>query len=170
MPLAYLGLGSNLGDRAENLAAARRSLERMRNTKLLRNAPTYETPPVGGPAGQGSFLNTVSLVETELTPQEFLKEIHKAERAIGRIREKEAERWGPRVIDIDILLWDGGRIEEENLTVPHPRLAERLFALLPLADLDKDLKHPGLNRTIGELLTTLTETDGTHEGIRRLPL
>ncbi len=167
MALVHLGLGSNLGDRERNLAEARRRLALVRDSSLLRNAPVYETPPVGGPEGQGRFLNSASLMMTGLSPHEFLREIHAVERSVGRLRESETVRWGPRVIDIDILLWDDAVIDGDELTVPHPRMAERAFVLLPLADLDRDLLHPTLDLTVGELLERL---DWNNEGIRRLPL
>lgn len=169
MALVYLGLGSNLGDRAAHLAAARRALAHLPDTSLLRNASLYETPPVGGPAGQGLFLNSVSAAETSLEPRELLREIHGIERAAGRLRENETVRWGARPLDIDILFWDDAVLEEEHLTIPHPRAAERLFVLLPMAELDRDFVHPKLGATVGQLLERLTETDGKHEGIRRLP-
>ncbi len=178
MAAVYLGLGSNLGDREAHLGAALSALARLRRTKLLRSAPVYETRPVGGPAGQGLFLNTACEVATALAPEEFLREIHAIERGVGRLREREAERWGPRVIDIDILFWGDAVMEEDDLIIPHPRLAERAFVLLPLADLEPGLRHPALGATVGELLlrlrggrkTTELELDWEHEGIRRLSL
>lgn len=176
MAQAYLALGSNLGDRAANLAAAREGLARLPSTTLLKTASVYETLPVGGPEGQGMFLNSAALVRTELPPHDFLRELHALERRVGRLRENETVRWGPRVIDIDILLWDDEIIDDETLTIPHPRMAERLFVLLPLAELDRDARHPVLNATAGELLTRLQNThenngtDEPNEGIRRLPL
>lgn len=167
MALAYLGLGSNLGDRRANLTSALRRLSELPDSTLLQSAGIYETPPVGGPAGQGMFLNSACLVKTSLTPQEFLREIHAIERALGRLREQEAVRWSARTMDIDILFWDDSVIDTAELTVPHPRAAERLFVLLPLAELNEDLRHPVLQTTIKELLN---KRDGSHEGIRRLPL
>lgn len=166
MALVYLGLGSNLGEREANLAAARNGLAQLRDTVLIDNARIYETPPVGGPSGQGMFLNSASLVETSLEPLEFLREIQEIERRVGRVREAEEVRWGPRVIDIDILLWDDAVFDEGELIVPHPRLAERAFVLLPLADLDGDMLHPVMELTVRELLQRI---DLENEGIRRLP-
>lgn len=167
MALVYLGLGSNLGDREANLSAARNGLAQLGGTVLINNAHIYETPPVGGPSGQGMFLNSVSLVETSLEPLELLREIQELERRIGRVREEESVRWGPRVIDIDILLWDDEVFDEGALIVPHPRMAERAFVLLPLADLDGDILHPVVELTVRELLQRI---DLENEGIRRLPL
>ena len=167
MALVYLGLGSNLGDREKNLDAARQALAQLRGSVLIRNAPLYETPPVGGPSGQDKYLNSASLMETSLRPHEFLREIQAVERGVGRIRENETVRWGPRVIDIDILFWDDAVFDGEELAVPHPRMAERAFVLLPMADLDKDFLHPVLDLTIAELLQRL---DLENEGIQRLPV
>lgn len=166
MALVYLGLGSNLGDRMANLMAARQGVAVFPQTSLLRNAPVYETRPVGGPAGQSPFFNSVSLVETTLTPFDLLAETQKLERRLGRRREAETVRWGPRVIDIDILLWDDVVMDYGDLVLPHPRLASRAFALLPLADLDPDLLHPMLDLTVRELLERI---DLENEGIRRVP-
>ena len=167
MALVYLGLGSNLGDRGANLAAARRGLAKLADTVLIDNAPVYETSPVGGPSGQGNFYNSACLVKTRLEPMDFLRATQELERAIGRVRERETSRWGPRVIDIDILLWGDSVVEEPDLVVPHPHLAERAFALMPLVDLDRDLLHPVLDMTVKELLERI---DLENEGIRRLPL
>lgn len=167
MALAYLGLGSNLGERQANIDAARRGLAMLPDSILIKNAAIYATKPVGGPPDQGEFLNSASLVDTFLEPMAFLAEIHKLERSIGRFREHETVRWGPRIIDIDILLWDDLIMDEKDLVIPHPRLAERAFALLPLADLDRDVLHPALDLTIAELLE---RTECGDEGIRRLPL
>lgn len=166
MAFVYLGVGSNLGDRKANLMAARQGLAALPQTSLLRNARIYETRPVGGPTGQSPFLNSVSLVDTTLAPFDLLTEIQRLERGIGRRRELEKVRWGPRIIDIDILLWDDMVIDHGELVVPHPRLATRAFALLPLADLDPDLLHPTLERTVAELLERI---DLKNEGIRRVP-
>ena len=167
MALVHLGLGTNLGDRRVNLAAALAGLGRLPGTRVAKTAGVYQTPPMGGPPGQGEYLNSACLVETELTPRELLAAIHRLEREIGRRRDAEAERWGPRVIDIDILLWEDLVLDEPDLIIPHPRLAERAFALLPLAELAAERIHPGNGCQVRELL----ERIGTsHEGIQRLPL
>ncbi len=167
MAYVYVGLGSNLGDRGENIAAARRGLAAIPATSLLRNAPVYETCPVGGPAGQWDFYNTVALLETSLSPLELLDATQALEKAMGRDRSREA-RWGPRTMDIDILLWNDEVVEEgERLVIPHPRLAKRGFVLCPLADLDPDYLHPVLDLTVKELLERMDLVD---EGIRRLSI
>ncbi len=167
MAYVYVGLGSNMGDREGNIAAARKGLAALRATHLLRNAPVYETRPVGGPADQGDFYNSVSLLETTLSPLELLDEIQALEKALGRDRAREV-RWGPRTMDIDILLWNDEVVEEgERLLIPHPRMAKRGFVLCPLADLDPDYLHPVLDLTVSELLERMDLAD---EGIRRISL
>lgn len=128
---AYLGLGSNLGDRWALLRDAVRSLE-----GVVAVSPVYETEPVGGPGGQPPFLNLVVALETDLSPRALLGVCHRLESAAGRVREV---RWGPRTLDVDLLWTDGDPVHDADLVVPHPRLWERRFVLVPLADLAPDL-------------------------------
>lgn len=164
MALVYVALGTNLGDRGDNIKRARQELAKLSKTVLIDNAPVYETRPVGGPAGQENYYNSACLLETALEPMALLAELQKIERGLGRMRGTET-RWGPRVIDLDIVLWDDRVIEEPKLVVPHPRMAERAFVLKPLSDLDRDLMHPVLELTVLELLE---RTDWEHEGIQRI--
>jgi 2-amino-4-hydroxy-6-hydroxymethyldihydropteridine diphosphokinase len=138
---AYLGLGSNLGDRLENLASAVRLLDE-RGVEVVRSSRVYETDPVGGPA-QGPYLNAVLEVEFEGSARALLHAVRRVEQAMGRIR---TERWGPRVIDVDILTFGDERIDEPDLVVPHPRLHERGFVLVPLLELTADPILPGGRR------------------------
>lgn len=161
----YLGLGTNLGDREKNLRALWDGLRALPKTRFLRRSAVYRTPPVGGPAGQGEFYNCACLVQTELTPRELLAGIHALERSVGRRREEETVAWGPRSADVDILLWDDLILSEPDLRIPHPRLAVRAFALMPLAELAPDLPHPTAGATIRDLLQS---TKDQHEGIQRL--
>ncbi|MDP8976635.1 MAG: 2-amino-4-hydroxy-6-hydroxymethyldihydropteridine diphosphokinase [Actinomycetota bacterium] len=133
---AYLGLGSNVGDRWAHLRRAAAALP-----GLVRTSPVYETEPVGGPPGQGHFLNAVVELETSLEPRALLAVCHGLEEAAGRVR---TERHGPRTLDVDVLLIVGDAtdhltVDEPDLTVPHPRMWERPFVLIPLADLASDL-------------------------------
>jgi 2-amino-4-hydroxy-6-hydroxymethyldihydropteridine diphosphokinase len=128
---AFLGLGSNLGDRRRYLAEAVASL-----SGVVGVSPVYETEPVGGPGGQGSYLNLVVELDTTLTPRELLGVCHRLEAAAGRVRE---ERWGPRTLDVDVLLVDDLRLDDPDLQVPHPRMYERNFVMAPLADLAPDV-------------------------------
>ncbi len=165
MALAYVGLGSNLGDRAAHIAAARKGLANLPDTALLGNAPVYETKPVGGPAGQQEYYNSASVLDTRLEPADLLRAAQALERELGRRRELETIRWGPRVIDIDILLYEDRIVDEPGLAIPHPRLAARAFALTPLADIDGDILHPVLDLTVRELLERI---DPENEGLRRV--
>jgi 2-amino-4-hydroxy-6-hydroxymethyldihydropteridine diphosphokinase len=131
MARAYLGLGSNLGDRRRYLAEAIDSL-----AGVVAVSPVYETDPVGGPDGQDPYLNIVVALDTDATPRELLGVCRRLEAAAGRVR---AERWGPRTLDVDILWVDDATVDEPDLQVPHPRLWERRFVLAPLRDLAPDL-------------------------------
>ncbi len=151
--LVYLALGTNLGDREENLRRALRYLGAM---VIIRDrSPIYETEP-WGIADQPRFLNMVVSGETGLTPHELLELLKSIERAMGRT---QGIRYGPRVIDLDILFYDDLLITTVDLVVPHPHLAERRFVLVPLADIAPDLVHPELGASIRALKTRLPEDD-----------
>jgi 2-amino-4-hydroxy-6-hydroxymethyldihydropteridine diphosphokinase len=124
---AYLGLGSNLGDRGAHLRAAVAALP-----DVVDVSPVYETDPVGGPAGQPAFLNLVVALETDRSPRELLELAHELEQSAGRVR---AEKDGPRTLDVDVLLVGDLTVAEPDLVVPHPRMWQRRFVLAPLADL-----------------------------------
>ena len=144
LPAVYLALGSNLGDRERNLAAALRRLQPLVRVEAV--SALYETDPV--PEGQPAFLNACCRAVTGLQPRALLRHLHEVERELGR---RTSERWGPRPIDIDLLLYWGVVIEEDGLSVPHPELTNRPFVLIPLAELAAKLKHPVLGRTIRSL-------------------
>jgi 2-amino-4-hydroxy-6-hydroxymethyldihydropteridine diphosphokinase len=146
--LAYVGLGSNLGDRE---ALIRRAAELLGARRL---STIRETEPWGFEA-QPRFLNAVAEVETELEPRTFLDRLLDVERRLGR--QRVGLRWGPRTIDLDLLVYGDRVVDEPGLTVPHPRLHERLFVLEPLAELAPLLKMPG-NGTVLELLAGLQST------------
>lgn len=130
---AFLGLGSNLGDRARYLREAVATLAELGPT---RTSPVYETAPVGGPADQEPYLNLVVELVSERTPHELLGVCHRLEAAAGRVRDV---RWGPRTLDVDVLWIDGVTLHDEDLEVPHPRMWERRFVVAPLHDLAPDL-------------------------------
>lgn len=134
MTLAYIGLGGNLGDRRANLERALALLSRPPHLRVRRVAPVYETKPVGYIA-QGDFLNTVAEVGTTLAPDDLLTVLQTVENALGRVR---TIRWGPRTIDLDLLLYGDLEINRPHLTVPHPLMFERAFVLVPLAGLVPD--------------------------------
>lgn len=131
MTRAFLGLGSNLGDRWAHL---RHAVDTLPDVAAV--SPVYETAPVGGPEGQGAFLNCVVELDTERSPRELLELCRSLEAAAERVR---LERWGPRTLDVDVLLVEGSVVDEPDLVVPHPRMWERSFVLVPLHDLAPDL-------------------------------
>jgi 2-amino-4-hydroxy-6-hydroxymethyldihydropteridine diphosphokinase len=128
---AYVGVGSNMGDRLENLSSAVRELARTSGVRCVRSSSVYETAPVGGPE-QGDFLNAVVEISTELEPHAVLEALQRIETELGRVR---AERFGPRTIDLDLLLYGDEEIDDPDLTVPHPRMRERAFVVVPLMEL-----------------------------------
>lgn len=143
--IAQVGLGSNLGDRLANLQRAVDLLALTEGMAVLRSSRVYETDPVGPP--QPDYLNAVVEVVTSLPPNALLAACLRVEEEMGRVR---GERWGPRVIDLDLLTYGRRSIEEPGLTVPHPRMHERLFVLAPLLELEADPPLPG-GRTIHSL-------------------
>jgi 2-amino-4-hydroxy-6-hydroxymethyldihydropteridine diphosphokinase len=138
MTTAFVGIGSNLGEREINLGRALELLSAEDGIEVSAVSEIRETEPVG-PVEQGPFLNGAARLETSLAPRELLERLLAVENRLGRVR---TERWGPRTIDLDLLLYGNERIDEPGLTVPHPRLHERRFVLEPLADLDPTLEIP----------------------------
>lgn len=129
--VAYVALGSNLGDREDHLRRALADLAERGDIRLLRCSSFHETEPVGGPPGQGRYLNAVAAIETTLAPRALLDRLLAVEQLHGRAR---GERNGPRTLDLDLLLYGDEHIDEPGLTVPHPRMCDRDFVLLPLAE------------------------------------
>jgi 2-amino-4-hydroxy-6-hydroxymethyldihydropteridine diphosphokinase len=141
MALVYVGLGANLGDREQTIHAALERLGAEDGVEVLRVSSLRETDPVGY-EDQPRFLNGAAELETTLPPRALLELLLAVERELGRRRD--GPRWGPRVIDLDLLLYGQEIVDEPGLRVPHPRLAERRFVLEPLAELDPELSVPGL--------------------------
>ncbi len=137
--LAWIGLGGNVGDAIATLRAALVELNALPHTALLRGSKLYRTP-AWGLVEQPDFVNAVALVNTTLGARDLLDGLLGVERAFGRERR---ERWGPRVLDLDLLLYGDGVIDEPGLRVPHPHLHERAFALLPLLEIDPEASIPG---------------------------
>jgi 2-amino-4-hydroxy-6-hydroxymethyldihydropteridine diphosphokinase len=147
---AYIGLGSNLGDRETAIRRAVGYLDEVDGIVVTAMSALRETDP-WGPVEQPPFLNGAVAIDTSLPPRALLDVLLEIERALGRVR---GERWGPRTIDLDLLVYGDERVDEEGLHVPHPRLHERRFALEPLAELDPALEIPGLG-TVSELIAAL---------------
>ncbi|MFZ0922974.1 MAG: 2-amino-4-hydroxy-6-hydroxymethyldihydropteridine diphosphokinase, partial [Candidatus Acidiferrales bacterium] len=147
MKTVYISLGSNVGDREQQIAAAIQALG-TRGIRILRQSSIYSTEPVDV-ATQSWFLNCVLEVETELMPRQLLRTFQEIENELGR---KHTVRRGPRVIDLDILLYGTSVIHSQELEVPHPRMSHRRFVLVPLAEIAPALRHPVENKSIEELL------------------
>ncbi len=162
MERVFVGLGSNLGDRLAHLEAGLRGLSGLPRTRVLGRSGLYVTQPVGGPR-QREFLNAVCELRTRLGPVRLLEALHAIEASRGRFR---AVQDGPRTLDLDLLLFGERRIASSRLQLPHPRLHERSFALVPLADLAPTERHP----VLGTSLAALAEQTATRDPVIRHPL
>lgn len=151
MTKVYVGLGSNLGNKKENLISAINTIDAHDRIHVINKSGFYESAPVGGPV-QPDYINCAVELETEIEPHRLLKEFKKIERLLGR---KAGVRWGPRTIDLDILLYGNLIINNHNLKIPHERMHKRIFVLEPLCEISPDIKHPALRVNISELLEKL---------------
>ncbi|WP_186399925.1 2-amino-4-hydroxy-6-hydroxymethyldihydropteridine diphosphokinase [Stappia sp. P2PMeth1] len=154
---AALGLGSNIGDTLGHLEAALAALAATPGIVVVARSSDYRTPP-WGPVPQDDYRNACVVIETRLSPRALLDRCLEIERGLGRVRDV---RWGPRVIDIDVLIYGDTRIEEDGLTIPHPRMGERAFVLVPLAEIWPDAPL-GDGRTARQALATCPGRDEVH--------
>jgi 2-amino-4-hydroxy-6-hydroxymethyldihydropteridine diphosphokinase len=158
---AFIGIGTNLGDRLANYHEALERIGKLRQTRIVRQSSIYETEPVGDVIGP--FINGAVEAETDLSAEVLMQQLLSIERAMGRKRVRMPKgaarvKYKPRVIDLDLLFFDNELVDSPKLTVPHPRLQERRFVLVPMSELAPALIHPRLNASISELLAGLKST------------
>lgn len=156
---AFIGIGSNLGDRRENYREAFDKIGALPDTRIVKASSVYESEPLGDATTW--FVNAVIEIETEFTPEQLLKQLQAIETAMGRKRVK-GKKWGSRIIDLDILLFGKEIIEKRNLKIPHPQMQNRKFVLIPLSELVPQLIHPKLNLSVNEMLTSLKDSKKVH--------
>jgi 2-amino-4-hydroxy-6-hydroxymethyldihydropteridine diphosphokinase len=157
--IAYIGIGSNLGDKPSQCEKAVSEILKIDRHKLLAKSSLYKTQPLGY-TSQDWFVNGAIKIETDLKPPELLRALKTIESQLGR---KETFRWGPRAIDLDLLFFDDIQIHTEELQIPHPLIQNRQFVLIPLAEIDRNLVHPVLKKTVQELLNNLREDQGVEK-------
>jgi 2-amino-4-hydroxy-6-hydroxymethyldihydropteridine diphosphokinase len=157
--ISYIGIGSNLGDKVSQCEKAIAAILKADKNKLLAKSSFFKTKPIGY-SSQDWFINGVIKIETELGPLQLLRALKRIESQLGR---EETFRWGPRTIDLDILFFDEKEIRTQELQIPHPLLQERQFVLIPLAEIDRNLVHPVLKKSIGELLDEIKEDQGVEK-------
>ena len=163
--LVFVAVGANLGDREATFAAVVRALEAELDLLLLGASTVYETDPIG-PPGQGAYLNAVLGLRSWLAPLALLHRLQSIEAALGRDRARQSQRWGPRTVDLDLLFYGDRCIELPDLTVPHPRVHERAFVLLPLVELAPALVHPRIGVTIEVIARSLLDSEQVRPGRR----
>ena len=157
MSIAYLCLGSNSGNRLQFIEQAISLINLAENIKIIRSTALYETEP-WGVKKQNWFLNIIVEIKTDLSPQDLLLKCMSIEKTLGRNRDKE-QRWGERTIDIDIIFYNKDVVNTDMLTIPHPRMHQRAFVLVPLLELIPDFIHPVLNKTISDLYDELDNVE-----------
>ncbi len=157
MVRSFVALGSNLGDRMQHMKDAVAAIDKEPNCAVSHVSALYETAPVGGPENQGPFLNAAMEIETTLKPQDLLRTLHRIE---SDHRRERVIPWGPRTLDLDLLLYGDIVSDKAELTLPHPRMHQRRFVMTPLCDLAADLKHPRTGYTMKQHLDMLPEEAG----------
>ena len=157
--IAYIGVGSNIGDKAHRCEQGIAEILRVGRTKLLAKSSLYKTQPLGH-LSQDWFVNGVIKIETDLEAPVLFRSMKEIETQLGR---HKTFRWGPRTLDLDLLLFDDQIIDTEGLCVPHPRIQERQFILIPLAEIDRHLIHPVLRKSVQELLENLKQDQGVEK-------
>lgn len=150
---AYIGIGSNLGNKRENYQEARERIAKIPKTKIVRESSLYESEPLGD--SKEWFVNGAVEIETDLRAELLLQKLKNIERAMGR--KKVRKRWGARIIDLDILLFDNMILNKKNLKIPHPEMHNRKFVLIPLCEIAPHITHPVLAMTISELLVNVKD-------------
>lgn len=154
----YIGIGSNVGKKKENFLEAVNRLDKLPDTKVLKESSLYESEPLGD--SKKWYVNGAVEIETRFKPDMLLKKFKNIERAMGR--KKVKKRWGDRIIDLDILLYDSAIVKKNDLRIPHPEIAQRKFVLIPLSEIAPQVIHPELGMTISELLINVKDDKKIH--------
>jgi len=154
----YVGIGSNVGDRKDNFLEALNRLTKLPDTKVIKESSLYESEPLGD--AKEWYVNGAIQIETRLKPDVLLLKFKNIERAMGR--KKVKKRWGSRIIDLDILLYDGLILKKKNLRIPHPEIQNRKFVLVPLSEIAPQVIHPELGVSISELLINVKDNKKVH--------
>jgi len=154
----YIGVGSNVGNKKENFLEALSRVAKLPDTRIVKESSFYESEPMG--EAKEWYVNGAIEIETKFKPEMLLKKFKNIERAMGR--KKVKKRWGARIIDLDILLYDTAIVKKKNLRIPHPEMASRKFVLLPLSEIAPQVIHPELGVTISELLIKVKDTKKIH--------
>ena len=157
--VAFIGIGSNVGDKIRNCGQAITEISRCKQNTLLAQSPLYRTEPIGY-TQQDWFINCVIEIETSLTAHQLLHVLEDIERSMGR---EKVRKWGPRIIDLDILFFNDEIIRSEGLTIPHPEVQYRAFVLIPLRDIAADYVHPSLKKSIAQLAADLGHGQGVEK-------
>ena len=162
MQHCLIALGSNLGDRKSHLQRALTDITQLSNLEVVGLSRIYETAPVGGPDNQGAYLNAALLAYTSRTPQDLLRALHDIE---ARHERERTIRWGPRTLDLDLLCYGATISSEPDLLLPHPRMHQRRFVMVPVCDVAPDYHHPVLKQTMKEILNSLPIETGDLQAI-----